>query len=81
MPVYVYTDEAGHEIEISHAVNSPTVPYCPQCSAAMWRKPQRVGVIWNGLRPSQGDIPQMAQDLIDSRPKRLDKYNQEHRHD
>jgi len=81
MPVYVYTDDHGHSQQIVHPVNAPVVPVCPECKALMWRKPQKVSANWGGLRPSQGGVSPPVQELIASRPKRLDKYEQEHHHD
>jgi hypothetical protein len=45
-----------------------------ECGLEMWRKPQRVRVNWNGLRPSQGELAPDIQNMVNTEDERRDKY-------
>lgn len=74
MPSYVYhCPECGHEIIVPHGMHSNPDVYCSLCFARMKRRPQRVGVNWNGLRPSQGFIRPDVKRFIDDAPRRREE--------
>lgn len=55
MPEYILRCKNGHERWMVQPMitNQPVI--CVECGSFMWRKPQPQAVIWNGLKPSQGE--------------------------
>ena len=66
MPEYTYACKEGHEREITENMISQHDHYCLECMALMWRKPQMPAVNWSGLRPSQGELAPLIQDMVDN---------------
>jgi hypothetical protein len=74
--IYVYTCTNGHSSEVIHKINDEPIITCAACGLIMWRKPQAFSVNWGGPPPSAGGIAPAAQNLINSRGERLDKYQE-----
>lgn len=75
MPIYLYSDPNGHEVEISHGMTDTITVFCQICGAAMHRKPQRVYVNWGGLPPHLETMRGPAvRSIIDDADRRRDQY-------
>jgi DNA-directed RNA polymerase subunit RPC12/RpoP len=68
MPEYVYTCVCKNEITVAEPreIDQKDRPNCPRCGLKMWRKPQPVNVNWNGLKPSDGDLPPAVKSHVDN---------------
>jgi hypothetical protein len=42
MPVYIYGDNQGHQVQIAHGMTEVVGVWCPDCGHRMSRIPQRV---------------------------------------
>jgi hypothetical protein len=73
MPVYTYLCEEKHETTLVHPMMETPIVYCPVCKRLMHKKPQHLGVNWNGMKPSQGQLHPNIQKLIDTVPERRDR--------
>ncbi len=75
MPEYIYLCHNGHSLSMNVRMFYTTGVMC-ECGLEMWRKPQRVSVNWNGLRPSQGELAPAIKGLVDENniAERRDKY-------
>ena len=74
MPEYQYTDGV-HTTAVIHPMLFMDDVNCTVCGTIMWRKPQIVGVIWNGLPPHLTETlsPEMN-DIINNGDRRRDEY-------
>ena len=64
MPEYIYICVCKNEITVVEPMVVTSHPTCPICDGGMWRKPQMPAINWNGLRPSQGDLPPAIQQHV-----------------
>ena len=55
MPLYLMRCSNGHQRWIEQPMLTHERVICVDCGSYMWRKPQAPAVLWNGLRPSQGE--------------------------
>jgi len=78
MPEYIYLCHNGHSKSLNLRMFYTTGVMCYECGLEMWRKPQRVRVNWNGLRPSQGELAPAIKGLVDENnvEERRDKYRE-----
>lgn len=81
MPEYTYRCSEGHERSIIESMFSDVEVIC-KCGEVMWRKPGMPGIIWGGLRPSQGEMSPIVQDMVDNEDKnRADYIRMKENHD
>jgi len=66
MPEYVYTCVCKNELTVIEPMQVEKRPTCPKCGLTMWRKPQPFRVNWNGLKPSDGELPPEIRQHVDS---------------
>jgi hypothetical protein len=78
MGEYLYIDEQGHNLTVTHRMLYSSSVVCDACGAEMWRKPQPVSVTWGGLAPSGGELAPDVQELIDTAPERRAVFEAEH---
>ena len=78
MGEYLYIDDEGHEVTITHRMLYTTGIICGTCGAEMWRRPQSPYVTWGGLPPSSGEMSPEIKNLIDTAPERRDKFAEVH---
>lgn len=78
MGQYLYIDENGHQMTVTHRMLYTTSIVCSVCDAEMWRKPQPITVTWGGMAPSQGELHPEIRGLIDTADERRDAFEAEH---
>ena len=81
MPDYTYTDTCGHVETHTQPMFYSTGVICAACGLRMWRKPQLFSVTWGGLRPSQGELSPVIQQVLDTTDERRDAYYERHGED
>ena len=74
MPEYIYICANGHELEVKEGMFCDDERLCNECRTAMWRKPNMPAVNWNGLKPSQGELAPVIQDMVDYEDENRDNY-------
>ena len=82
MPEYTYVCLNGHYETITEPMLFDGEHLCGICDAEMWRKPQAVNVVWNGLPPHrEGERGhELSQHLRDV-DKNRDNYLEMHEND
>ena len=78
MAEYDYIDGEGHQVTIRHRMLYTTSILCDICGAVMWRKPRALAVTWGGLAPSQGQLDNSIQNLVDTAPERREGFEAVH---
>ena len=74
MPEYIYICPNGHEVEIKEPMFFDITRFCHVCQEQMWRKPQMPAINWNGLKPSQGELAPVIQDMVNNEDENRDNY-------
>ena len=74
MPEYTYICPEGHQRLVEEGMFSKVNYYCQDCGEKMWRKPSMPAVNWNGLKPSQGELSPVVQDMVNHEDENRDNY-------
>jgi len=76
MPIYDYQClECGKVIEASRVMaHRDCVPDCPECKIRTKRLIRMPAINWNGLKPSQGELPLSVQDMVNHEDENRDNY-------
>ena len=73
MPEYTYVCLEGHTKDIEKGMLEEVEVIC-RCGEKMRRKFTMPHVSWGGLRPSQGELAPVIQDMVDNEDENRDNY-------
>jgi hypothetical protein len=80
MPDYVYTDEDGHTVALTHRMDDcDNFTIVCACGLDMARKPSWEGMVnYGGIRPSQGEYHPEVQELLATQGERRAEFEKRH---
>jgi len=76
MAEYVYRCPAcGNETDVEEPMLSVEKVWCNLCGEVMRRKPHKLRVNWNGVKPSQGGVGSDIMKFIEDAPRRREEQH------